>query len=177
MRTFAFMDCRLEIFWVNTHFWNTENKNEFNFVAWNKICDLKLRDILHNPWGNTKSKIITIITMMTMIYLHGTQSYYISQWYSRTGRKPPAFWNLKVHYCVHQSPPPVPILSQINWVHAYTHTRYFHIIHSNIILPSTLCFLSGSIPSVFPTKIVYVFLFYRMKATRVNNLIFLVQPF
>jgi hypothetical protein len=48
---------------------------------------------------------------------------------------PSILWNPNVHYRVHKSPPPVPILSHIDSVH--TIPSYLYKIHFNIVPPPT----------------------------------------
>jgi hypothetical protein len=52
-----------------------------------------------------------------------------------TRELPSILWNPEVHHRIHISPPPVPILGQIDPIH--TISSYFSKIHFNIVHPST----------------------------------------
>ena len=91
--------------------------------------------------------------------------------FSASQEIPHILWTSRVHYRVYKSPPPVPILSQINPIHAPP--SHFLNIHLIITLPPT----PGSIqvvsfPQISPPNPVYTLLS-PIRATCPAHLIFL----
>jgi len=91
--------------------------------------------------------------------------------FSASQEIPCILWNLKVYYCVYNSPPPVPILSQINPVHALP--SHILKIHLNIILSSMPGSSKRSLFLRFPTKTLYTPFLSPIHATRSAHLILL----
>jgi hypothetical protein len=80
------------------------------------------------------------------------------------GQKIPSIlWNPKVHYRVHKSSPPVPILSQVNPIHIPK--PCFPKIHQMLSSHLRLGLPSGLLPSGLPTKMLYAPLTSPMRAT------------
>jgi hypothetical protein len=60
--------------------------------------------------------------------------------FSASQEIPSILWNTEVHYHIHKSPPRVPVLSQLNPVHA--HPSHFSMIR--VLLPTTAQSIFGS---------------------------------
>jgi hypothetical protein len=77
---------------------------------------------------------------------------------SLTQEIPRILWNPKVRYRIHNSPPPVPILRQIDPVRAPPRPTS---LRSILILSYHLCLglPNGLLPSGFPTKTLYALMF------------------
>ena len=91
--------------------------------------------------------------------------------FSASQEIPRILWNPKYHYRIHKSPPPVPILSHIDPVHALlSHCLKFYL---NIILPSRPGSSKWSLSLSFPNKTMYTPLFSHIRATYNAHLILL----
>jgi len=116
----------------------------YKFETWNLACNTWLTDLI-TYW----------LTAWSTVLLWEADRFSASQ------EIPRILWSRKVHYRIHNSPPPVPILSQINPVH--TPKSHFLKIHLNIIPPSTPGSSKWSLCLRFP-----------IRATRPAHFIFLV---
>jgi hypothetical protein len=83
--------------------------------------------------------------------------------FSASQEIPHILWNPEVHYRIYKSPPPVPILSQLNPVHSPA--SHLLKIHFYIILHLRLGLPVGFLPSGLPTKIQYAPLPFPIRAT------------
>jgi hypothetical protein len=82
---------------------------------------------------------------------------------SASQKIPHILWNPKVHYRIHERPPPVSVLSRIHTGHVAhpTSGRYILILFSH----PRLGLQNGLLPSGFPTKTLYVPLLSPIHAT------------
>ena len=78
--------------------------------------------------------LLTLLTYLITYFMEYSHSWEANR-FSASQEIPRILWNPKVHYRIHNSPPPVPILRQLDSFH--NPTSHFLMIHLNIVLPST----------------------------------------
>ena len=97
--------------------------------------------------GRRMSNKTNLLTYLLTYSMQQSPSWEADQ-FSASQDIPLILWNPKVHYHIHKCPPPVPVLSHTDPVHAST--SHFLKIHLNVILPSTSGYSKWSLSLKFP---------------------------
>jgi len=118
---------------------------------------------LVSPAVSRSMKLSYLLTYL----LHGAS--WAANRFSASQETPRIWWNPKVYYQLYKCPPPVPVLSQINPIHALhpTSCRSILILSFHLRLGLSI----GPFPSGFPTTTLYIPLFSPIRATFPSHII------